>query len=137
VTFAANGKAVTDIGDGKANALTVDVVAARAGRHALTIRYSNAEQAPATHYNPDPIARHADLSVNGGPARRVLFPTTFHFNNFWDLTVPVTLKKGANRLTFTAEELPDFNGDTYNQYDQRSPYAPVIDRLAVTPMAAK
>ncbi|MFE7273368.1 cellulosome protein [Streptomyces sp. NPDC057623] len=135
-TFATNGKAVTDIGDGKANALTLDVVAAKPGRHALTIRYSNAEQAPATHYNPDPIARHADLSVNGAPARRVLFPTTFHFNNFWELTVPVTLKKGANRLTFTAEELPDFDGDTYNQYDQRSPYAPVIDQVAVTPLAA-
>ncbi|MGW2291339.1 cellulosome protein [Streptomyces phaeochromogenes] len=136
-TFASGGKAVTAVGNGKANALTVDVVAKRAGRHALTIRYSNAEQAPATHYNPDPIARHADLSVNGGPARRVLFPTTFHFNNFWELTVPATLKKGTNRLTFTAEELPDFNGDTYNQYDQRSPYAPVIDRIRVTPLAEK
>ncbi|MEU0390533.1 cellulosome protein [Streptomyces chartreusis] len=136
-TFATNGKAVTGIGDGKSNALTVDVVAQRPGRHALTIRYSNAEQAPATHYNPDPIARHADLSVNGRPARRVLFPTTFHFNNFWDLTVPVTLKKGKNRLTFTAEELPDFNGDTYNQYDQRSPYAPVIDQIGVTPLTQR
>ncbi|MFF1292475.1 MULTISPECIES: cellulosome protein [unclassified Streptomyces] len=136
-TFASGGKAVTDIGDGTANALAVDVVAQRAGRHAVTIRYSNAEQTPATHYNPDPIARHADLSVNGGAARRVLFPTTFHFNNFWELTVPVTLKKGTNRLTFTAEELPDFNGDTYNQYDQRSPYAPVIDRIAVTPLTER
>ncbi|MGW0877322.1 cellulosome protein [Streptomyces sp. NPDC002740] len=135
--FASGGKAVTDIGAGTANALTVDVVAERAGRHAVTIRYSNAEQAPATHYNPDPIARHADLSVNGGPTRRVLFPTTFHFDNFWELTVPVTLRKGANRLTFTAGELPDFNGDTYNPYDQRSPYAPVIDRIAVTPLAQK
>ncbi|MFF3371734.1 cellulosome protein [Streptomyces sp. NPDC002680] len=134
-TFATGGKAVTDIGDGKANALTVDVVAGKAGRHAVTIRYSNAEQAPATHYNPDPIARHADLSVNGGPIHRVLFPTTFHFNDFRELTVPVTLKKGTNRLTFTAEELPDFNGDTYNQYDQRSPYAPVIDRISVTRLA--
>ncbi|MEU6803465.1 cellulosome protein [Streptomyces neyagawaensis] len=136
-TFASNGKAVTDIGDGRANTLTFDVVAERPGRHALTIRYSNAEQAPATHYNPDPIARHADLSVNGGATRRILFPTTFHFNNFWDLTVPVTLRKGANRLTFTAEELPDFDGDTSNQYDQRSPYTPVIDRIGVTPLAAR
>ncbi|WP_436847645.1 hypothetical protein [Streptomyces avermitilis] len=134
-TFANGGKAVTGIGDGKANALTVDVFAKRSGRHAVTIRYSNAEQAPATHYNPDPITRHADLAVNGGPARRVLFPTTFHFNAFRELTVPVTLKKGTNRLTFTAEELPDFNGDTYNQYDQRSPYAPVIDQVAVTPLS--
>ncbi|GHB62714.1 hypothetical protein GCM10010306_065450 [Streptomyces umbrinus] len=136
-TFATGGKAVTDIGNGTANALTLDVVAKRAGQHAVTIRYSNAEQAPATHYNPDPIARHADLSVNGGPAHRVLFPTTFHFNSFRDLTVPVTLKKGTNRLTFTAQELPDFNGDTYNQYDQRSPYAPVIDQVAVTQLTEK
>lgn len=136
-TFATGGKAVTDIGNGTANALTLDVVAKRAGQHAVTIRYSNAEQAPATHYNPDPIARHADLSVNGGPAHRVLFPTTFHFNSFRDLTVPVTLKKGTNRLTFTAQELPDFDGDTYNQYDQRSPYAPVIDQVAVTQLTEK
>ncbi|MEU6260259.1 hypothetical protein [Streptomyces sp. NPDC047043] len=47
------------------------------------------------------------------------------------------LTGGTNRLTFTAEELPDFNGDTYHQYDQRSPYAPVIDRIAVTPLAEK
>ncbi|MFD3504633.1 cellulosome protein [Streptomyces sp. NPDC058676] len=136
-TFAANGRAVTDIGNGTANSLTFDVTATRSGRHAVTIRYSNAEQAPATHYNPDPIARHADLAVNGEPARRVLFPTTFHFNDFRDLTVPVTLKKGTNRLTFTAEELPDFNGDSHNQYDQRSPYAPVIDQIAVTPLTQK
>ena len=136
-TFATNGKSVTDIGNGTANALTITVAAAEAGQHAVTIRYSNAEQAPATHYNPDPIARHADLSVNGGPAHRVLFPTTFHYNDFRDLTVPLTLKKGKNRITFTAEELPDFDGDTYNQYDQRSPYAPVIDQVAVTPLRQK
>lgn len=136
-TFAGGGKAVTGIGDGKANALAVDVFAKRAGRHAVTIRYSNAEQAPATHYNPDPITRHADLSVNGGPAKRVLFPTTFHFNAFRELTVPVTLKKGTNHLSFTAEELPDFDGDTYNPYDQRSPYAPVIDQIAVTPLSER
>jgi hypothetical protein len=75
--------------------------------------------------------------VNGEAARRVLFPTTFHFNDFRELTVPVTLKKGTNRISFTAEELPDFDGTTYNQYDQRSPYAPVIDRIAITPLTEK
>lgn len=136
-TFASGGKAVTGIGDGAANALSLDVVADGAGRHAVTVRYSNGEQAPATHYNPDPVARHADLRVNDGPARRVLFPTTFHFNNFWELTVPVTLREGVNRLTFTSQELPDFDGDTFNPYGQRSPYAPVIDRVAVTPLARR
>lgn len=134
-TFATGGKAVEGIGGGPANALTLTVTAERAGRHALTIRYSNGEQAPATHYNPDPVCRHADIAVNGSVPQCVLFPTTFHFNNFHDLTVPVTLDQGANTLTFTADELPDHDGHSRNQYGQRSAYAPVIDRVTVTPLA--
>jgi len=134
-TFATGGKAVDGIGGGPGNALTLTVTAERAGRHALTIRYSNGEQAPATHYNPDPVCRHADIAVNGAAPQRVLFPTTFHFNNFHDLTVPVTLDQGANTLTFTADELPDHGGRSRNQYGQRSAYAPVIDQVTVTPLA--
>ena len=133
--FAGGGKSVDGIGKGAANALTLTVTAAESGRHALTLRYSNGEQPPATHYNPDPVCRHADLSVNGAAPQRVLFPTTFHFNNFWNLTVPVTLEKGSNILAFTADELPDFDGDTANAYRQRSAYAPVIDQVTVTPLA--
>ncbi|WSX09256.1 cellulosome protein [Streptomyces sp. NBC_00988] len=134
-TFATGGKAVEGIGGGPANALTLTVAAERAGRHALTIRYSNGEQAPATHYNPDPVCRHADIAVNGSVPQRVLFPTTFHFNNFHDLSVPVTLDQGANTLTFTADELPDHDGHSRNQYGQRSAYAPVIDTVTVTRLA--
>lgn len=134
-TFATGGKAVDDIGGGPANALTLTVTAERAGRHALTIRYSNGEQAPATHYNPDPVCRHADISINGSVPQRVLFPTTFHFNNFHDLSVPVTLDEGTNALTFTADELPDHDGQSRNQYGQRSAYAPVIDQVTVTALA--
>ncbi|MEV6481944.1 cellulosome protein [Streptomyces sp. NPDC051576] len=134
-TFATGGKAVEGIGAGPGNALALTVTAERAGRHALTIRYSNGEQAPATHYNPDPVCRHADIAVNGGVPQRVLFPTTFHFNDFRDLSVPVTLDAGANTLTFTADELPDHDGHSRNQYGQRSAYAPVIDRVTVTRLA--
>ncbi|MGW2517260.1 cellulosome protein [Streptomyces sp. NPDC001617] len=134
--YATGGKAVEGIGEGPANALTLTVTAERAGRHALTIRYSNGEQAPATHYNPDPICRHADISVNGAAPHRVLFPTTFHFNNFWDLSVPVTLNEGTNTVTFTADELPDFDGETRNPYGQRSAYAPVVDQVTATPLTA-
>ncbi|WP_417159133.1 cellulosome protein [Streptomyces gilvifuscus] len=133
---ATGGKAVDGVGAGPANALTLTVTAAHAGRHALTIRYSNGEQAPATHYNPDPICRHADICVNGAAPHRALFPTTFHFNDFRHLTVPVTLDEGTNTVTLTADELPDFDGDTRNPHGQRSPYAPVIDRITVTPLAA-
>ncbi|MFE9438675.1 cellulosome protein [Streptomyces sp. NPDC006602] len=132
--YASGGKAVDGIGGGPDNALTLTVTADRAGRHALTIRYANGEQAPATHYNPDPVCRHADLSVNGAAPRRVLFPTTFHFNNFWNLSVPVTLKQGTNTVTFTADELPDFGGESRNQYGQRSAHAPVVDQVTVTPL---
>ncbi|WP_405875524.1 cellulosome protein [Streptomyces sp. NBC_00005] len=134
-SYATGGKAVDGIGAGPGNALTLTVTAERAGRHALTIRYSNGEQAPATHYNPDPVCRRADISVNGATPHRVLFPTTFHFNNFWNLSVPVTLNQGANTVAFTADELPDFDGHTRNAFGQRSAYAPVVDRVTVTPLA--
>jgi hypothetical protein len=133
--YATHGKAVDGIGAGTANALILTVTADRPGRHALTIRYSNGEQAPATHYNPDPVCRHADVCVNGAAPRRVLFPTTFHFGNFWNLSVPVTLDRGPNTITFTADELPDFDGRTRNAHGQRSAHAPVVDRITVTPLA--
>ncbi|MFD3502921.1 cellulosome protein [Streptomyces sp. NPDC058678] len=133
-SYATGGKAVDGIGGGPGNALTLTVTADRAGRHALTFRYANGEQAPATHYNPDPVCRHADLSVNGAAPRRVLFPTTFHFNNFWNLSVPVTLDQGTNTVTVSADELPDFGGESRNPYGQRSAYAPVIDQVTVTPL---
>lgn len=134
-SYATGGKAVDGIGHGPANALTLTVTADRPGRHALTIRYSNGEQRPSTHYNPDPVCRHADITVNGDDTHRALFPTTFHFNNFWQLSVPVTLQQGANTVTFTADELPDFDGTTRNAYGQRSAYVPVVDSVTVTPLA--
>jgi len=107
----------------------------------LTIRYSNPEQSPATHYNPDPLARHAAISVNGGAAQQVLFPHTFHADNFWELSAPVHLKRGSNTVRFSSEELPDFDGTTYisarfPDLQLRSRYAPIIDKVAITPYAA-
>ncbi|WP_406110499.1 Ig-like domain-containing protein [Streptomyces sp. NBC_01003] len=142
LSHATDGTVITGIGGdpGNGNTATFTVPADRAGLYALRIRYSNPEQSEATHYNPDPLARHADLSVNGGAARRVGFPHTFHQNNFWELTVPVHLKKGENTLTFRSEELPNFDGttyasDTFPDTLLRSRYAPLIDRIAVAPYA--
>ncbi len=142
LSLATDGTAITGIGGetGNGNTATFTVPADRAGLYALRIRYSNPEQSPATHYNPDPLARHADITVNGGEMRRVGFPHTFHQNNFWELTVPVHLKKGQNTITFRSEELPDFDGttyasDTYPGVLLRSRYAPLIDRITVAPYA--
>ncbi|MEU0201190.1 MULTISPECIES: LamG-like jellyroll fold domain-containing protein [unclassified Streptomyces] len=144
LSLATDGTAITGIGGdpGNGNTATFTVAADKAGLYALRIRYSNPEQSPATHYNPDPLARHADLTVNGGEPRRVGFPHTFHQNNFWELTVPVELKKGENTLGFRSEELPNFDGTTYASETfpgvlLRSRYAPLIDRITVAPYARK
>ncbi|MDL5198821.1 LamG-like jellyroll fold domain-containing protein [Streptomyces sp. ALI-76-A] len=138
LSLATDGTAITGIGGdpGNSSAATFTVTADRTGLHALRVRYSNPEQSEATHYNPDPLARHADISVNGGTTHRVGFPHSFHQNNFWELTVRVHLKKGQNALTFRSEELPNFDGTTYASDTfpgvlLRSRYAPLIDRITV------
>ncbi|MFI8074474.1 LamG-like jellyroll fold domain-containing protein [Streptomyces sp. NPDC086033] len=142
LSLATDGTAITGIGGdpGNGNTATFTVTADRAGLYALRVRYSNPEQSEATHYNPDPLARHADITVNGGGMRRVGFPHSFHENNFWELTVPVTLKKGQNTIAFRSEELPNFDGTTYASETfpgvlLRSRYAPLIDRITVAPYA--
>ncbi|MDI6104400.1 Ig-like domain-containing protein [Actinoplanes sp. NEAU-A12] len=139
-SLAGGGKAVTGVGGepGNANTVTFTLTAATAGTYAMRVRYSNPEQAVATHYNPDPLARHADITINGGTAKRVLFPHSFHDNNFWELTVPVALAKGRNTVSFASAELPNFDGATYASATWpdvllRSKYAPVIDKVTVTP----
>jgi hypothetical protein len=142
LSLATGGTAISGIGGdpGNGNTATFTVTADKPGLHALRIRYSNPEQSPATHYNPDPLTRHADLTVNGGETQRVVFPHTFHQNDFWELTVPVRLVKGRNTLTFRSEELPNFDGatyasDTFPGVLLRSRYAPLIDRIVVAPYA--
>ncbi|MEU6422993.1 LamG-like jellyroll fold domain-containing protein [Streptomyces spiralis] len=142
LSLATDGTAITGIGGapGNDNTATFTVAADKAGLYALRIRYSNPEQSEATHYNPDPLARHADITVNGGDMLRVSFPHSFHQNNFWELTVPVHLRKGQNSITFRSEELPNFDGTTYASDTfpgvlLRSRYAPLIDRITVAPYA--
>ena len=143
LSLASGGEAVTGVGGdpGNANTLTFDVQAADSGPAMVTVRYSNPEQSPPTHYNPDPLARRADVSVNGGPVQQVLFPHSFHQNNFWELSFPVTLVEGANTIRFSSEELPNFDGTTYvsDLYTEplRSRFAPEIDRISVTPLMSR
>ncbi|WP_033342718.1 LamG-like jellyroll fold domain-containing protein [Catenuloplanes japonicus] len=141
LSLADGGHAVDGIGGppGNGNTLTFTVSAARAGVYAMRIRYANPEQAEATHYNPDPLVRHADVSVNGATPSRVTFPHSFHRNNFWELTVPVTLQRGSNTITFAGQELPNFDGvtyasDTFPGILLRAAHAPIVDRIALTPL---
>lgn len=139
LSLASGGEAVVGVGGapGNGNTLTNTVTVAEAGTYAMTLRYSNEEQSPASHYNPDPVARRADISVNGGPVQKVLFPQSYNANQFWDLTVEVQLKAGENTVRFSSEEQPDFNGTSYisERYPTlglRSQWAPNLDRLTFT-----
>jgi len=139
LSLAGGGSAVVGVGGapGNGNTLTNTVTVAEAGTYAMTVRYSNEEQSPASHYNPDPVARRADISVNGGAVQKVLFPQSYNANQFWDLTVEVELKAGENTVRFSSEEQPDFNADTYisERYPTlglRSQWAPNLDRLTFT-----
>lgn len=143
LSLAEGGKAVADVGGdpGNGSTLTFRVDAGRSGPHAVVLRYSNPEQSPASHYNPDPIARRADVSVNGGVSTPVLFPHSFHENNFWEKTVVLDLDEGANTITLSSQEAPNFDGTTYASdvwpdFPLRSRWAPVIDRITVSPLAA-
>ncbi|MDR7385711.1 LamG-like jellyroll fold domain-containing protein [Promicromonospora iranensis] len=143
LSLAEGGKAVTDVGGdpGNGSTLTFRVDAGQAGPHAVVLRYSNPEQSPASHYNPDPIARRADISVNGGASAPVLFPHSFHENNFWEKTVVLDLEEGANTITLSSEEAPNFDGVTYASdvwpdFPLRSRWAPIVDRITVSPLAA-
>ncbi len=142
LSLAEGGKAVTDVGGepGNGSTLTFRVDAGQAGPHAVVLRYSNPEQSPASHYNPDPIARRADVSVNGGASSPVLFPHSFHENNFWEKTVVLDLDEGENTITLSSQEAPNFDGTTYASdvwpdFPLRSRWAPVVDRITVSPLA--
>ena len=139
LSLASGGKAVVGIGGapGNGNTLTQKVTVDQAGTYAMTLRYSNEEQSPSSHYNPDPVARRADISVNGGPVQKVLFPQSYNANQFWELTVEVQLQAGENSIRFASEEQPDFNGVTYisERYPTlglRSQWAPNLDRMTFT-----
>ncbi|MET0549240.1 MAG: hypothetical protein ABW002_08225 [Xanthomonas sp.] len=141
-TLANGGEAVTGIGGepGNGNTLTfASVMVERAGAYMLTLRYANDEQSKASHYNPDPLARIGRIRVNGAPALLATFPHSFHRNTWWELSVPVTLHAGRNRIQLSGEEVPDADGVHY--LSQRVPdillrsrYAPDIDWIAVTPL---
>jgi len=144
LSLAEGGQAVAGVGGepGNDSALTFHVDAAEAGPHAVVVRFSNPEQVDGTHYNPNPVARHADVSVNGGPDERFAFVPTFHANSFWERTVVLDLAEGENTIRLRSEEATNWDGETYASetwpadYNLRADEAPIVDRITVSPLAA-
>jgi hypothetical protein len=137
----ANGGVVTGIGNGPANSLTFTVHAPAPGTYGMTVRFANNQQLVANHYNPDLMTAPADISVNGAPTFHVNFANTFDWNQFWNLTIPVSLRAGTNTIRFIAS--PQYNWDSHTigviysgqgiGQDLRSSTAPNIDQITLAP----
>jgi hypothetical protein len=141
----ADGSVVTGIGNGSANALNLKVHTSRAGRYALTMRYANDEELAATHYNPDLMTQQADIAVNDKQATHVNFGSTFSWNQFFTVTVPITLPRGDSTLNFTASQQYNWDGTTVGVIYSgsnglgaalRSNSAPNLDEISLAPFQA-
>lgn len=143
----ANGSVVTGTAAGEANSLTVTVNAPAAGTYDLTLRYANNQQLPSNHYNPDLMDQTATLRVNGASAtQKIAFGPTYSWNQFFTVTVPVTLKLGANSLKFWADQQYNWDGTTIGTVYSgdggvgsplRSNQAPNIDQISISPTTAR
>jgi hypothetical protein len=96
------------------------VPAPQPGQYVLAIRYANNERGAGHQYNANIVSRPLDISVNGGPAKRIWFRNTWAWNNFWTLTIPVNLSRGTNTI-----QLANPSGN-----------APNLDRIDIAPLLA-
>jgi Concanavalin A-like lectin/glucanases superfamily/Carbohydrate binding module (family 6) len=138
----ADGGVITGIANGSANSLTFTVHAPEPGTYGMTVRFANNQQVVATHYNPDLMTAPADISVNGAPTRHVNFANTLDWNQFWNLTIPVTLRQGANTIKFVADQQYNYDGTTIGVIYSgssgigqplRSSSAPNVDQIVLAP----
>lgn len=114
---ASGGQFVGYIGLGAGNTLRFNNVnVATAGTYRMVVTYANGELgAGASNYNSNIVDRSADISVNGGTAKKVYFRNTLGWSNFRTTVVDVTLQAGNNTITFT----------------NASAYVPDIDKIAI------
>ncbi|GGN63241.1 hypothetical protein GCM10010112_22330 [Actinoplanes lobatus] len=114
---ASGGRYVGWLGAGAANTLRFNgVTVPSAGRYRLVVSYANAEVVGDHAYNNNIVDRYADISVNGGAAKKVVFRNTLAWNTYRTRVVDVDLAAGANTITFS-------NASTG--------YAPNIDRIQI------
>jgi hypothetical protein len=100
-TGASGGQRVGFIGAGAGNTLRFNnVTVPTAGRYRMVVAYANAEVVGDHQYNNNIVDRGADISVNGGAARRTYFRNTLSWTTFRTTVVDVQLAAGANTIAF-------------------------------------
>lgn len=124
VPNASGGLLVASLGDGVGNDLTFTGVRTPApGTYEMAIDYSNNDrtpQPPGYGYNAGLIDRYADISIDGGPDRRVYFRNTYSWDTVWSTSFTVTLPAGPHTV----------------RVENAAAGAPDVDRLTVAPVVA-
>ncbi|MEV3858988.1 CBM35 domain-containing protein [Streptomyces sp. NPDC050095] len=97
---ASGGSYIGSLGGSAQSTAAFTVDAPRAGAYVLVVSYAHNDRKDNGHaYNTDIISRTADITV-GGVTHRATFKNTWSADDYWTLGVPVTLKAGANTVTF-------------------------------------
>jgi len=81
----------------------------------MVVYFANAENKGSHDYNAQVVDRYADISVNGGTAKRVYFRNTFAWNAYQTTVIDVNLKAGNNTI----------------QFSNSAAYAPHIDKIEI------
>ena len=125
LSSASNGVIVGNVGQGAGNAVTfTNVNAEEEGNYTLTISYAHNEYTDSNAYQT--VERWADLKVNGGEARSIVFANTRDWNEYWTTSVRVHLNKGANTLS-----LSNSGTGSASNSGKRSGWAPNFDYIQV------
>ncbi|ARC58204.1 hypothetical protein AS850_14055 [Frondihabitans sp. 762G35] len=118
-TNASGGKAVTYVGNGSGNTLTIArPTGTPAGLYDLGVHYANAEQNTANHYNTDVVSRTMTIAENGGATTQGIFRHNYSYASFWWKTVPLQLTTANGALVL----------------GNPSSYAPDLDQVTLSPL---
>jgi hypothetical protein len=74
-----------------------------------------------SYVNGDTTSRTAYVAVNGGTAAKFTFKSTSNWNNVGTLTLKVTLKPGANRISITSPSTSSEYGPDFDRITVRAP----------------
>ena len=124
---ASNGKLVGNVGNGANNWLQFNkVTVPEDGNYTLTIGYAQWEYTANNTWQI--VNRWADMTVNDGTSKHLVFANTRGWSNFWTTSVRVNLRKGENTIRFG-----NANTGTASESGKASGWAPNFDYIQVAP----
>lgn len=107
------------LGGGAGNTVTLARPAGTGpGAYDLGVRYANADQNTASHYNTDVISRPLTVTETGGASVSSMFRHNYSWTSFWWHTVPITLTTAGGSLVLGSA----------------SGWAPDLDEISLSPL---